>query len=166
MIPVVETPRLVMRGFSEGDLDAWAAIRADPIVAEHVGGVMDRASSWSRMAEYIGHWALRGYGQWAVVERSSGELVGRCGLWFPEGWPELEVGWTLAHSVWGRGYATEAGAASIEWGRSTLGLTRIASVISPGNERSIAVAERLGMTFDRTTKLADDEVVDVYAKSL
>lgn len=165
-VPVVETPRLVMRGFAEGDLDAWAAIRADPIVAEHVGGVMDRASSWSRMAEYIGHWELRGYGQWAVVERSSGELVGRCGLWFPEGWPELEVGWTLDRAEWGNGYATEAGRASVEWGRSALGLTRIASVISVGNDRSVAVAKRLGMTLDRRTTLADGDEVDVYAMAL
>ena len=165
MIPVVSTPRLVLRGFEEADIDAWAAIRADPVAAEYVGGVMDRASSWMRMAAYIGHGELRGYGLWAVVERSSGDMVGRAGLWFPDGWPEIEVGWTLARSVWGRGYATEAGAAAIDWGRTNLGLTRIASVISQGNARSVAVAERLGMTFDRTTTL-DGETVDVYAKSL
>ena len=166
MIPAVETERLRLRAFEEADLDAWAAIVGDPEVQAFTGGVMDRVDAWFRIATYHGHWALRGYGQWAVCERGSGRLLGRAGLWFPEGWPELEVGWTLARSAWGQGYATEAGRAAIDWGRSALGLTRIASVINPGNARSIAVAERLGMRFDRTTRLADGEDVSVYAMSL
>ena len=107
---------------------------------------------------------LRGYGQWAVT--LDGRFIGRAGLWFPEGWPELEVGWTLDRSCWGHGYATEAGRASIEWGRTTLGLTRIASVIAVGNDRSAAVAKRLGMALDRRTTLADGDAVDVYAMAL
>ena len=126
MIPVVSTARLTLRAFEDDDLDAWAAIVADPETARYVGGVRDRAEAWLRMAAYHGHWVLRGFGQWAVVETGSGRLVGRAGLWCPEGWPELEVGWTLSRDVWGRGYATEAGAAAVGWGRSALGLRRIA----------------------------------------
>ena len=166
MIPTVRTERLVLRPFANDDLDSWAAIVADPETARYVGGVMDRATAWLRLAAYHGHWVLRGYGQWAVESRASGELLGRAGLWFPEGWPELEVGWTLARSAWGRGYATEAGRAAIEWGRSELGLERIASVINPANERSIAVAQRLGMAFDRDARLADGTDVAVYAMAL
>jgi RimJ/RimL family protein N-acetyltransferase len=165
-IPTVETERLTLRAFEESDLDAWAAIGADEETARYVGGLRSREESWLRMATYLGHWELRGYGQWAVVLRDSGRFVGRAGLWFPEGWPELEVGWTLARDVWGNGFATEAGRAAVEWGRSSLGLKRIASVISVGNSRSIAVAERLGMSFDRTTSLADGDEVAVYARSL
>ena len=164
--PTLTTERLTLRPFVDEDLDAWAAIVGDPETARHIGGVRSRAQAWERLAMYHGHWVLRGYGQWAVVVRDSGRLIGRAGLWNPEGWPELEVGWTLARSEWGRGYATEAGRAAIEWGRSVLGLTRIASVISPGNERSIAVAERLGMSFDRNATLADGEDVAVYAMAL
>ena len=166
MIPELRTERLLLRGFENEDLDAWAAILADPETARYVGGVVDRAEAWSRMARYHGHWVLRGYGQWAVVLRSTGEFIGRAGLWFPEGWPELEVGWTLARSHWGDGYATEAGRASVEWGRRELGLDRIASVINVGNERSIAVARRLGMAFDRTARLTDGDEVAVYAMAL
>ena len=166
MIPVVETERLRLRALEESDLDAWAAIVGDAEVQQFTGGTMGRVEAWFRIATYHGHWALRGYGQWAVCDRTSGRLLGRAGLWFPEGWPELEVGWTLARSAWGHGYATEAGRAAIEWGRSTLRLTRIASVINPGNARSIAVAERLGMSFDRATTLADGEDVSVYAMAL
>jgi RimJ/RimL family protein N-acetyltransferase len=166
LIPTLSTSRLVLRAFEDSDLDAWAAILGDPETARHIGGVRDRASAWERMAVYHGHWVLRGYGQWAVVDSASGRLLGRAGLWNPEGWPELEVGWTLARSAWGHGYATEAGRAAISWGRESLGLRRIASVISPENARSIAVAERLGMTFDRTATLADGEEVSVYAMAL
>ncbi len=164
--PELLTPRLRLRGFLESDLDPWAAVVGDEETARYVGGVQTRADAWFRIATYIGHWQLRGYGLWAVEEVDSGAFVGRAGLWYPEGWPELEVGWTFSRAVWGRGYATEAGRAAVEWGRSSLGLTRIASVISRENARSIAVAERLGMTFDRQTTLADGDEVDVYAMAL
>lgn len=163
-IPALRTERLVLRAFEDSDLDAWAAIRADEETSRFVGGVADREEAWSQMARYLGHWLLRGYGQWAVT--LDGRLIGRAGLWFPEGWPELEVGWTLDRSCWGHGYATEAGRASVEWARTTLGLTRIASVISVENTRSVAVAERLGMTLDRRTRLGDGDEVDVYAMAL
>ena len=166
MIPVLSTQRLTLRAFEDDDLDAWAAIVGDEETARYIGGVRDRSEAWLRMATYHGHWVLRGYGQWAVVAEGSGRCVGRCGLWFPEGWPELEVGWTLSREVWGRGYATEAGRAAIEWGRSSLGLTRIASCIVPGNDRSIAVAERLGMAFDRTAEFPDGGEAAVYAMAL
>jgi RimJ/RimL family protein N-acetyltransferase len=166
VIPTLRTERLTLRAFEDADLDAFAAITADPEAMTYTGGVMSRADTWLRIAGYHGHWVLRGYGQWAVVETASGRFLGRCGLWNPEGWPELEVGWTLSRDVWGRGYATEAGAAAIAWARSELGLTRIASCITPGNERSIAVAERLGMTFDRMAEFADGGEAAVYAMSL
>ena len=139
-IPTLRTERLVLRPFVDADLDAWAAIRRDEEASRFVGGVAGREEAWLQIARYLGHWTLRGYGIWAVALAESGRLIGRAGLWYPEGWPELEVGWTLDRSVWGHGYATEAGRASVEWGRSSLGLTRIASVISVGNERSVAVA--------------------------
>ncbi len=166
MIPTLTTERLELRAFTEADFETWAGIVADPEVARYIGGVRDRMQAWLRIAAYLGHWQLRGYGQWAVVERDSGRLVGRSGLWFPEGWPELEVGWTFARSAWGNGYATEAARAAVEWGRTELGLRRIASAIAPGNTRSIAVAERLGMRFDRKAVLPPDDEVLVYAMAL
>ena len=166
MIPTLTTERLVLRAFEDGDLDAFAAIWADEETTRFTGGVKTRAETWLKIAGYLGHWALRGYGQWAVVETASSRLVGRCGLWNPAGWPELEVGWTLARGAWGRGYATEAGRAAVEWARSSLGLTRIASCIVPANDRSIAVAERLGMTFDRMDEFPDGGDAAVYAMSL
>ena len=161
-IPTLQTERLVLRPFREDDLDAWAEILSDEETTQFIGGVKTREDAWRQIAVYLGHWALRGYGQWAVERRLDGRLVGRAGLWYPEGWPELEVGWTLDRSVWGEGFATEAGQAAIEWGFSELGLERIASVIAPENSRSRAVAVRLGMAQDRELEVEGKPAV-IYA---
>ena len=92
----------------------------------------------------LGHWQLRGYGIWAVEERASGDLIGRIGLHNPEGWPGLEVGWLLARSRWGHGFATEGAAAAAAYAWRELGVDHLISLIDPANERSIRVARRLG----------------------
>lgn len=144
-MPEVHTSRLLLRGFRAGDLDAHAAMDADPEVMRYMGGAVDREESWRRMAAHIGHWLLRGYGTWAVERKADGVLVGRIGLWNPEGWPGVEIGWKLARQAWGNGYATEAARAAIEWGWHMLDVPALISLIHPQNEASIRVAERLGM---------------------
>jgi RimJ/RimL family protein N-acetyltransferase len=141
----LETERLVLRMFRESDTDAYAEMVADPEVMRFLGGKpMSRQEAWRNMAMVIGHWRLRGYGFWAVEEKASGEMVGRVGCWRPEGWPGLEVGWTLRRRFWGRGYATEAARASVEYAFDVLSQTRVISLIAPENVNSIRVAERLG----------------------
>ncbi len=145
-VPRLETERTLMRAWRPADLDAVAAWMADRQVMRFVGGIQSRNGAWRSMATYLGHWQLRGYGLWAVQRRSDGRLIGRVGLWNPEGWPGIEVGWTFARHAWGQGYATECGAASLAWGWDNLpGLDRIISVIDPENRASRRVAERLGM---------------------
>jgi RimJ/RimL family protein N-acetyltransferase len=141
----VETARLVLRGWTESDFDAHAAMSADPEVMRYMGGVLDRAQSWREMALHAGHWTLRGYGQWAVERKSDGVLLGRIGLWNPEGWPGLEVGWKLARHAWRHGYATEGARAAMRWAWDVLDAERLISVIHPENAASIRVAERLGL---------------------
>jgi RimJ/RimL family protein N-acetyltransferase len=140
----LETERLVLRAFRESDTDAYAEMLADPEVMRFLGKPMSRAEAWRNMAMMLGHWRLRGYGFWAVEEREGGEMVGRVGCWRPEGWPGLEVGWTLRRRFWGRGYATEAARASVEYAFAELKQTRVISLIAPDNAASIRVAERLG----------------------
>jgi RimJ/RimL family protein N-acetyltransferase len=165
VIPTLETERLLLRPFAESDLDAWAQIVADEETTEFIGGVQSREDAWRQIAMYLGHWTLRGYGQWAVEVKRSGRCIGRAGPWYPEGWPELEIGWTLARDVWGEGYATEAGRAAMDWAFESLGLDRVASVVATENARSRAVAVRLGMSLDYETELFTGESVVVYAAS-
>ena len=94
----METERLILREFRENDFDAYAAMCADAEVMRFLGGVMKRMDAWRQMAMFIGHWRLRGYGLWAVEEKATGEFIGRVGLLNPEGWPGLEVAWTLINT--------------------------------------------------------------------
>jgi RimJ/RimL family protein N-acetyltransferase len=142
--PVLETERLWLRGWQPSDSDPYAAMAADPEVMRYVGGVLDPVESWRQMALFAGHWALRGYGLWALERKEDGALIGRAGLWNPEGWPGLEIGWMLARDAWGRGYATEAARAAMDWAWTVLGSERLISLIDPQNAASIRVAERLG----------------------
>ncbi|MFL6331920.1 MAG: GNAT family N-acetyltransferase [Pyrinomonadaceae bacterium] len=142
---LIETERLILRMFRESDADAYAEMVSDPEVMRFLGGQpVPRAEAWRNMAMMLGHWHLRGYGMWAVEVKASGEMVGRIGCWNPEGWPGLEVGWTLRRRSWGRGYATEAARASIDYAFKALEQTRVISLIAPDNVNSIRVAERLG----------------------
>src|SRR5262249_51921733 len=140
--------RLVLRMFRESDLDAYAEMCGDLDVMRFIGDghPLSRAESWRHMAMILGHWQLRGFGLWAVEERSTGLLAGRVGCWQPEGWPGFEIGWTLRRQFWGRGYATEAALASLDFAFSRLGQARVISLIDPENGPSIAVAARVGMS--------------------
>ncbi len=147
----LETERLVLRPFRDDDIDAYAAMCADPEVMRYVNvrTPLSREDAWRQMAMIVGHWHLRGFGVWAVEERSNGSFVGRVGLYFPEGWPAPEVAWTLARTFWGRGYAFEAAQASLAHAFGPLGWKRAISLIDPDNHRSIRLAERLGERFER-----------------
>ena len=145
-IPEVLTPRLRLRAFSLADLDAYAAICADEEVMRYIGagGPVGRDVAWRHLALFLGEWALSGTGMWGVERRSDGAFIGRVGFLNPVGWPGQELGWTLARAAWGQGYAFEASAAARAHGREQLGVTGLISLIRESNERSIALAERLG----------------------
>jgi RimJ/RimL family protein N-acetyltransferase len=138
---------------------------ADPDVMRHVGdGPLNREEAWRQLAFFTGHWELRGYGMWAVVERASGAFVGRVGLHYPEGWPAREVGWVLARPFWGRGYALEAGRAALTSAFDELGWPHVSSFIAPENLRSIRLAERLGERFNREVELRGRRVMEYFVE--
>ena len=157
-IPVVMTERLVLRAFTEADLPAYAAIMAAPEVRSslRLPDTFDEYAAWEQLVAFTGQWVLRGTGQWAVEERATGRLVGRAGTHHPHrrDWPGVEVGWTFDPSVWGRGYATEAGRAAVDWAWANLDVDVLHSMIHVENERSMAVARRLGFVLAETRVFA------------
>ncbi len=102
-------------------------------------------AAWRSFATMLGHWEIRGYGMFSVIEKATGEWVGRVGPWKPAGWPGLECGWGVARGHWGKGYAPEAAIASIRWLFARFpDLDRVISLIDPDNANSKAVARKVG----------------------
>jgi RimJ/RimL family protein N-acetyltransferase len=91
-----------------------------------------------------GAWAIQGFAMFSVVEKATGLWIGQLGPWQPEGWPGTEVGWAFHKSAWGRGYATEAGVAAIDWAFENLGWDEVIHSIDPANLASQKLAQRLG----------------------
>lgn len=147
MTTVLETERLIMRAPQIEDFDAVAAFYASER-AQFVGGPMTRELAWRTLALEVGHWSLRGFGRWALVEKDSGETVGISGLWYPEGFPENELGWDLFEGATGKGYATEAATEARRHAYEDLGWDTLISLVADGNDASAAVAGRLGAAPD------------------
>ncbi len=145
--PVLQTPRLILRGWWAEDFEPYAQLLADATTARFITRrtrPYGRAEAWAEMAFLVGHWQILGFGLFFVEARDTGEFLGRVGPLQPEGWPVLEIALALAPHARGRGYATEAAAAAIDWTFDTLGVDRIISIIHPDNAGSRGVAERLG----------------------
>lgn len=146
----LRTDRLILRTWRESDLEPFAALNADPAVMEHFARPLDRAESDAFVARIRAHFDREGFGFWAVEAPGVAPLVGLVGLARPSFQapftPCVEVGWRLARAHWGQGYATEAARAAIRDGFDRLGLDEIVAFTVPGNTRSRAVMERLGMT--------------------
>src|SRR6476620_1827464 len=151
MVPVLETPRLRLRAFTEQDLTAWAVTMGDPEVVRHLGGTpFVREDTWRRILSAVGLWPMFGYGYWAVERKEEGDLIGQVGFsdfkrdMRPsiEGLPE--AGWIFSPHAHGKGYASEAVSAALAWADETLKAPIIPAIIDPGNAPSIRVAERCG----------------------
>jgi RimJ/RimL family protein N-acetyltransferase len=149
--PELRTERLRLRPHRRGDADTLVALWQEPAVVRHFGGQpVAPEDSWNRLLRYVGHWALNGYGLWAVEELESGRFVGDVGLF--EGRRGLgerfdsapEAGWVLAPAGHGKGYAQEAMRAALTWGESEHGWPRTVCMIDPANAPSLRTAEKLG----------------------
>lgn len=145
-IPVILTERLRLRALDNRHFEAYAEMLADPGTTRFVGDgqPLDRMNAWRSMAMLLGHWALRGYGMWAVELADSGEFIGRVGLHNPEGWPDIELGWMLVPGERHKGYATEAGRAALDFAFTRLRVPRAISLIRADNSASERVARRIG----------------------
>ena len=150
--PALETRRLKLRRWREDDLEAFAAINADPEVMEHFPGPLSRRESDELVEKIEAGFEANGFGLWALEVRAGGEFIGFTGLDVPgfeaDFMPAVEVGWRLVRSAWGNGYATEAARTAVSFGFEEVGLAEIVSFTTPANRRSRAVMERIGMSHD------------------
>ena len=146
-IPTLETERLILRAPCLEDFEDYAEFRASHR-SKGVGGPYDRAHSFDQLSAVIGHWHLRGYGRWMLEEKSSGKPMGIVGLFYPDDWPEPEIGWTLFDAAEGKGYAFEAAVASRSYAYGVLGWSSVVSLTMDDNFRSIALAKRMGAKAD------------------
>jgi RimJ/RimL family protein N-acetyltransferase len=160
-VPTLETERLRLRAFRDDDFPSYATMCADPNVMRYLGEgqPLTGPEAWRQMAMILGHWQLRGYGLWAVEERATSALIGRLGLYNPEGWPALELGWALGREHWGKGFATEGARRAMQFAFDTLRVPHLISLIRPENTPSIRVAERLGETLERRMTLYGHDVL-------
>jgi RimJ/RimL family protein N-acetyltransferase len=152
----LRTERLLLRRFRDADRDPFAVLNADPRVMEHFVSPLDRTASDAFVDRIERRRDGRGYSLWAVEVTDGTDLagcfIGYVGLWdttFDAPFtPAVEVGWRLAATAWGRGYATEAAVASVDDGFARVGLEEIVSFTTVGNRRSRAVMERIGLVRD------------------
>lgn len=158
---MIETARLSLRPMGIDDVDAFVALHADERVNRFVGSY-SREQALERLRANERQWAERGHGLCAVHLEENGEFIGRCGLNHWTDFDETELGWTFRAEAWGRGYATEAAQACLEWGFATLDAPYFTSMIQPANTPSIRVAERLGFSSLRDDVLFGKPVT-VYA---
>lgn len=149
-VPILHSERLELRRHAESDLDAAAAMWGDQETVRHIGGrPFTRMEVWNRILRYVGHWSLRPYGYWAVVERTSGTFIGEVGLadWKRDGYGNLldvpECGWVMAGAARRKGYALEALETVMDWADRKLSSPTVC-IIEVDNVASIRLAERVG----------------------
>lgn len=159
--PVLETERLILRAPQAGDWPHWR----DMIMSDRSKFIRDGdptpGKAWRSFGHVIGHWVLRGWGLFVFTLKTDNTALGMTGPWYPEGWAEKELGW----SVWsaeteGKGFVTEAATAARAHAFGVLGWDTAVSYIHQDNARSIAVAERLGATLDKNAAVPSGEEWD------
>lgn len=147
---MIDTDRLALRPYTLEDYEPYLTICSDPDVVHYLGGPLSAEDAWNRVLRYVGHWALLGYGLFAVIEKSSGRYIGETGIAdFHRGIGagfegSGEAAWVFTREVQGRGYAFEAAQAAHDWFAEARGASRTVCIIHPENRPSLALAHKLG----------------------
>lgn len=160
----LETERLLLRSLEPADIESELSLWADPQVMLFMGGPRDPERVRRILEDEIAEPLAGPLGQWPLVEKASGAVVGDCGLISKEvdGRSEVELVYVIASSAWGHGYATEVGAALLGYARGELGLSRVVSLIEPGNAASKHVAGKLGMHLETVITRPDGGEREVW----
>lgn len=165
---VAETSRLILRHFTLDDVDALSAILGDPDVMRYsLDGTKTRSQTFHFIDNIIYYYQKYNFSLYAIINKDNQELIGFCGLlpWKYDGKKEVEIGYRLAKAYWGNGFATEAAVAICSYARKELKLTKLFCIIEPENKRSIRVAEKLGMKYQKNI-IFHSSNVNVYFLNL
>jgi RimJ/RimL family protein N-acetyltransferase len=142
--PVLQTERLTLRPIALEDFPRWAEMMAHPEAAKFLGGAQPAEVAWRGFMTMAGAWSLTGVSMFSVIDRETGQWLGRIGPWRPLGWPGTEVGWGLHPEAHGKGYGLEAATATLDYAFDVLGWTEVIHCIHPDNTPSQRLAERVG----------------------
>ena len=147
----LQTERLLLREFTEDDVEAFYQLGSDPAITRYTGeGGMMKTLEDARMAlraRPLADYQKHGYGRWAVVLKSTNEVIGFAGLKYLDEFQEVDIGYRLLPAYWGIGLATEAAAPAIRYGFEVLHLAEIIGLVMPANTASVRVLEKLGLTY-------------------
>lgn len=164
---IVETPRLLVRGWRDADVAPIVSIFADPQTVRYVGKGYQRGFAREQTVAMIARLRDRcektGIGIWPVELKETQATIGECGLHPAADSDDTEIAYVFSAEVRGRGYATEAASAVLAYAFQPLGLPRVVAFVHPGNARSIAVVHRLGMRFDRLVRAFHADVLRYVA---
>lgn len=151
LIPVLETPRLILRSYNRADLEPLVSIWSDAETTRFIGNrTRSRQEVWQQMLRSIGNWAMLGFGYWAVTDKQSGDLIGEAG--FMEAFRDIqpgfigtpEAGWVLARPYWRQGFANEILEVMNRWSDANLGTKRTVCIIHPEHVASLNLARKHG----------------------
>jgi RimJ/RimL family protein N-acetyltransferase len=163
--PTLVTPRLILRAHTREDYPALHAVWSDPIVTKFIGGRPSTAQdSWFRLMRYLGHWPMMGYGYFAACDKVTGAYMGDVGIanhkrgLHPDFDDAPETGWVLSPAAFGKGYATEAMSAVLDWFEVTHGKGRTVCMIETPHAASQNVARKLGYQVFAEVKIGDDPI--------
>jgi len=159
----IETDRLILRYFLEEDWKDLFEYYSDEVCMKFtVGRSLTKWETWRTLATMIGHWQLRGYGPYAIVEKEGGKVLGPVGMWFPLEWPEPEIKWGLSQKEWGKGYAREAALAVRIMAAEYMPDLQLISLIASDNTASIKVATSIGAAYEKDVPFRDGSDIGLY----
>ncbi len=164
----IETPRLLLRPPRLEDFEAWARFMDDETGTRFIGGRQARPVAWRAFMTMCGCWHMTGIAMFSVIEKSTGQWIGRLGPWNPEGWPAPEIGWGISREHWGKGYASEGAAAAMDYACEVLGWEHMIHCIDENNVASQGVARKLGSRLQRRVSLPvplENTPVDAWGQS-
>ncbi|MGP1354670.1 MAG: GNAT family N-acetyltransferase [Parasphingopyxis sp.] len=161
-IPRIETERLLLRAPGADDFPVYRDFYADAEASAFYGGPLDAGMAWRKLAADIGHWELRGFGMWSVVDRESGQMVGGCGLVWPESWPRHELTWWITPAGRRKGYAFEASRAIVDFAYRQWEWPQVETHMDDENEAARRLAEKLGGTVIAREPFPDGKERNIY----